>query len=73
MAKKKVPMVARQCVLPDGDYTLEGSAWFTVGKFSIRIHTTDKGVAVVMYPCGNEMADSLASCYAFNSEVEEAV
>jgi hypothetical protein len=58
--------------LTDGDYTLtDGAAWLTVKKFSIRINATDEGVVVDIYPLGDECSESLASCYAFDSEAEQ--
>ncbi len=42
----------RERNLRDGDYVLiDGAAWFTVGKFSIRIHQTDEGVVVDAQGC----------------------
>jgi len=55
--------------LADNDYVLtEGSAWFTVKKFAVRIHATDEGVIVDIWRDG--MADDapIASTYAFDSE-----
>ena len=58
--------------LPDGDYILsEGAAWLTVSGFSVRVRTTDKGVVVDLYPVGKEDYESVASTYAFFSELEE--
>lgn len=57
--------------LSDDDYVLaEGAAWLETGKFAIRIHTTDEGVVVDIYPNGTEKVEAaVASCYAFNDEV----
>jgi hypothetical protein len=57
--------------LPDGDYVLtEGAAWFKVKNFSIRISATDEGVVVDLYPYQREMEEPVASCWAFDSDVE---
>lgn len=62
----------RDTNLPDGDYTLtEGAAWFTVKNFSVRVYSTDEGIVVDIYPVGRETEDSVASTYAYDSEVEE--
>lgn len=64
--------------LSDGDYTLTaGCAWFKVDTFAgpgfaIRIAKTDDGVAVDIYRDGREDEDALASCYAFDGELEDA-
>lgn len=58
--------------LKDDDYVLvEGRAWFTIGNISVRLTRTDEGVVCDMYPLNNETSDSVASCYAFHSEMEE--
>jgi hypothetical protein len=55
--------------LTDGDYLLsDGAAWLEVKNFAIRIHSTDEGVSVDIYRNGDEMADAIASAYAFNNE-----
>jgi len=60
--------------LTDDDYVLvDGAAWLTVGKFSVRVHTTDEGVAVDIYALGHEFPDSLAGTYAYTSDAEEAL
>lgn len=52
--------------LSDADYTLvDGSAWFSLGGFSIRIHTTDEGVISDIFADGKEDQEALASTYAF--------
>ena len=59
--------------LSDNDYTLvDGAAWFTVKKFSIRIHATDEGVIADIFALGREMDESIASTYAYDSEYEES-
>jgi hypothetical protein len=57
--------------LPDDDYNLtDGSGWFEVdGLFSVRIHRTDEGVAVDIYKNGEELDGSIASAYAFDSNL----
>jgi len=58
--------------IKDGDYLLtEGSAWFTVKNFSIRIHSTDEGVVADIYKLGEEDCNTIASTYAFDDETEE--
>jgi hypothetical protein len=55
--------------LTDNDYTLsEGAAWIEVKNFAIRIFATDGGVFVHIYRNGDEMADALATAYAFDNE-----
>lgn len=59
--------------LPDKNYTLtEGAAWIEVAGFAIRIAKTDEGVVVDVYADGLEDGGSITSCYAFDSEIEEA-
>jgi hypothetical protein len=59
--------------LTDNDYTLvDEAAWFTVKKFSIRIHATDEGVIADIFALGREMDESIASTYAYDSECEES-
>ena len=51
--------------LVDGDYVLtEGRAWFTVGKFAVRIAQTDGGLACDVYENNKEAESPIASCYA---------
>jgi len=58
--------------LKDEDYILaEGSAWFDVKGFSIRVHTADEGVIVDIFKSGAELDGPVASTYAFDSEIEE--
>jgi hypothetical protein len=55
--------------ITDADYILaEGAGWFEVKGFAVRLHSTDEGVAVDIYKNGSEDADSIASCYAFDSD-----
>lgn len=55
--------------ITDGDYVLaDGAAWFTVKNLSIRIHTTDEGVVVDIYPLNAEADEAIASTYAFFNE-----
>ena len=56
--------------IEDAGYELaEGAAWFAVKDFSIRIHSTDEGVIVDVYPKGRECEDLIAATYAFDSEI----
>jgi len=60
--------------LIDSDYILtEGAGWFEVKGFAIRINSTDEGVVVDVYKNGKEDEESISSCYAFYSELEEKV
>ena len=60
--------------LRDEEYVLiEGGAWFTIGNISVRLTNTDEGVVCDMYPLNNETSDSVASCYAFYSEMGEEI
>ena len=55
--------------LEDGDYVLtEGSGWFTVKGFSVRIHATDEGVAVDIYTDGKETDGPVSSAYGLDVE-----
>ena len=57
--------------LEDGDYVLtEGSGWFTVKGFAVRIHGTDEGVAVDIYANSREMDGPISSAYGLDSELE---
>jgi len=58
----------------ESDYYLkdnENSVWITVGDISVYVVRTDEGVVVDLYPLDNENAESLASTYAFFSEVTD--
>jgi hypothetical protein len=56
-----------------GDYKIvEGSAWFEVKNFAIKIHQTDEGVVVDIFQNGLEDQDPVASTYAFDNELEAA-
>jgi hypothetical protein len=55
--------------LEDGDYVLtEGSGWFTVKGFAVRIHATDEGVAVDVYVNGKEDDGPISSAYGLDVE-----
>jgi hypothetical protein len=75
----KLVVDAEECSTPvsdlsDRDYVLtDGAAWFTVGKFSVRIHQTDEGVAVDIYALGREMDGTLGAAWALTSESEEVI
>jgi len=58
--------------LKDGDYTLvDGTAWFTIKKFSVRVYATDEGIVADIWIAGKENEDVIASTYAFDHECEE--
>ncbi len=72
-SKPKGDGMSDRKTIGDGDYILrDGAAWFTVGGFSVRLAKTDEGVVCDVYAEGVEDGDPIASCYAFDSEVEEA-
>jgi hypothetical protein len=52
---------------------VDGAAWFSVGKFSVRIHQTDEGVVTDIYALGHESDPVLGSTYAFTAEAEEVI
>ena len=59
----------------DDTYVLaDGSAWFDVKKFAIRIHSTDEGVVVDVFSAAaleeDQFCDPLGSTYAFDEECE---
>ena len=55
--------------IPDGDHTLiEGSAWFEVDDFAIRIRRIDGGVVTDIFENGDELESPIASAFAFSSE-----
>jgi len=58
----------------ESDYYLKDNAtsvWITVGDISVYVMRTDEGVVVDLYPLDNENDESLASTYAFFSEVTD--
>ena len=58
--------------LADHDYVLqEGAAWFTMKTLSVRLHATDEGIVCDIHATDKENDGTIASCYAFFSEVEE--
>ena len=58
--------------LPDADYLLrDGSAWFTVKGFSVRVGACDEGVVADIYTLGRETDSLLGSTWALDSEVME--
>jgi hypothetical protein len=66
--------VSNDMPLPDTDYLLvQGSAWFTVKGFSVRIASTDEGVAVDVYALGKEGDAPLGGTWVLDSEVTEVV
>jgi len=60
--------------LTESDYTLpseQNSVWITVENLSVYVHKTDEGVVVDILPRGDEMSESIASTYAFWTEVPD--
>lgn len=56
--------------LEDGDYLLrDGTAWFTVGRFSVRIHSDSRGVECRVFPLGRESEIQLAECVAYSDDL----
>lgn len=59
--------------IKNGDYILkDGKAWLEVKGFAIWVRATDEGVVVDIYKNEDELGESLASTYAFDSETEDA-
>lgn len=55
--------------LPDADYILsEGSAWFTLKGFSIRVSETDDGMVVSVYARGREWNPPIADLRVSDEE-----
>ena len=60
--------------LKDGDYVLsEGAAWIEVGKYAIRIRTTQKGdgIGIEVFQNGKEFNDPVDQCWVFDSDLGE--
>lgn len=58
----------------NNDYVLEEeSCWITVNNISVRVRRTDEGVAVDLYPLGQEFYDSIVGTWALFSEAEEYI
>ncbi len=56
-------------------YTMTPEAkecWITMGGFNVHLYFTDEGMVSDVFASGAE-ADSIASTYAFNSDVEDAL
>ncbi len=49
----------------------EGSHWMTVGNISVYIRKEDEGVAVDLYPRGDEARDALAGTWLTFAEAKE--
>lgn len=47
--------------------------WITVGNISVYLRRTNEGVAIDLYPVGQEMHDSLAGTWALFSEAENSI
>ena len=48
----------------------EGSAWITVGNISVYIRKNETGVAVDLFPLGDETSESLAGTWLTYAEAE---
>jgi hypothetical protein len=58
--------------LPDGDFVLrDGAAWFSVKGASVRIASTDEGVAVDVYALGQESEAPLGGTWVLDTEIAE--
>lgn len=69
--------MSKDTQLPDNDYVLsEGSGWFDVKGFTIRIHSTDEGVIVDIYDkkvalTGDFDAALMQAAQVFDHELQE--
>jgi len=57
----------------DSDYILRKghqSVWITVDNISVYVRRTDEGVAVDLYPVGDEMEDAICGTWALFTEAE---
>lgn len=57
----------------ESDYVLRkkhDSVWITINNISVYVRRTDEGVAVDLYPKGDEMEDSMCGTWALFSEAE---
>lgn len=53
----------------EGEYHLQGtSTWITADPHSVYLRKTDEGIAVDIYPLGEENSDPIASTYAFDAD-----
>lgn len=60
--------------LPDSDYLLtEGSAWFTTGTASVRIHAAEEGIRVAIHSLGGEMDPAIAESFASWEEIDGGI
>lgn len=58
--------------LKDGDYILEDEkAWFDIKGFTVWVRATDEGIVVDIYQKDKVLHDSIASTYAFDTEIDE--
>ena len=60
----------------ESDYVLKEehtSVWITVDNISVYVRRTDEGVAVDLYPLGEEMEGSLVGTWALFSEAEAVI
>lgn len=57
-------------MISDVERASEDSIWLTVKGFSVRVLSTAEGVLVDIWPLGKEDAESVASTYAFDTEIE---
>ena len=57
-----------ETVITEGDYIIEGGAWFTIKGFSIKIQETDDGIIVHTYALGKEDELPICANQFFDSE-----
>jgi hypothetical protein len=56
--------------LDDGEYLLrDGTGWFTVGRFSVRIYSDSLGIECLAFPLGREADIRLTECVAYAEDL----
>lgn len=55
-------------IVNDKDYD---TVWLTWGNYSICLHKTDEGLFCDMFRAKHEDDGEVASCYAFDTEVQD--
>jgi hypothetical protein len=56
-------------LLEGGDFTIAGSAWFSIKGFSIKVQECDDGVLLDVYKLGEEDCLPLRAYMIYDSEV----